>query len=123
MLSKIQVVKRRKAMELLYDGACTITGMQEITKENGATGFKPVEICTDQPCRLSFGTSRTQTGEAATETAQEAKLFLAPELVVPAGSHVTVKQNNSTWEYKLSSTPMVYSTHQEITFSLKDRWA
>lgn len=123
MLSTVQVVKRRKAIELLYDGVCTITGMQEITKENGATGFESVEICTDQPCRLSFGTSRTQTGDVATETVQEAKLFLAPEIVVPAGSRVTVKQNNSTWEYKLSSTPAVYATHQEITFSLKDRWA
>lgn len=123
MLSTIQVVKRRKAIETLYDGVCTITGMQEVTKENGATGFEPVEICTEKPCRLSFGTSRTQTGDAATETAQEAKLFLAPEIVVPAGSRVIVKQNNSTWEYKLSSTPAVYATHQEITFSLKDRWA
>ena len=123
MLSKIQVVKRRKAIEMLYEGICTITGMQEITKENGATGFEPVTICTDQPCRLSFGTSRTQTGDTATETVQEAKLYLAPELVVPAGSRVTVKQNNSVWEYKLSSTPAVYATHQEISFSLKDRWA
>ena len=123
MLSKIQVVKHRKAIELLYDGLCTITGMQEVIKENGATGFEQIEICTDQPCRLSFGTSRTQTGEAATETALESKLFLAPEIVVPAGCRVTVKQNNSTWEYKLSSTPAVYATHQEIVFSLKDRWA
>lgn len=123
MLSKIQVVKRRKAIERLYDGICTITGMQEVIKESGATGFEPVEICTDQPCRLSFGISRTNTGEAATETTHEAKLFLAPEIVIPAGSRVTVKQNDSTWEYKLSSTPAVYSTHQEIRFSLKDRWA
>lgn len=123
MLSKIQVVKRRKAVELLYDGLCTITGMQEVTKENGATGFEPVEICTEQPCRLSFGTSRTQTGEAATETAQEALLFLAPDIVVPAGSRITVKQCGYTFDYKLSSTPAVYSTHQEIVFSLKDRWA
>lgn len=122
MLSANQVVKARKAIEALYSGVCTITGMKEVTKVNGATGFQPVEICTKQPCKLSFGTSRTQTGEAATETTQEAKLFLAPEIVVPAGSRVTVTQNNSTWEYKLSSTPAIYSTHQEIVFSLKDRW-
>ena len=123
MLSKIQVVKRRKAIESLYEGVCTITGSQEITNEHGITDFATVEICADQPCRLSFGTSKTQTGEAATETTQEAKLFLAPEIVVPAGSHIVVTQNNYTLEYKLSTVPTVYSTHQEISFSLKDRWA
>lgn len=123
MLSKIQVVKHRKAIEVLYDGVCTVTGMKEVTKESGATGFEPVEICTDKPCRLSFGTSRTNTGEAATETTHEATLFLAPEIVIPAGSRVAVKQHGYTWEYKLSSIPAVYSTHQEIKFSLKDRWA
>lgn len=123
MLSTNQVVKNRKAIESMYSGKCTITGSQEITKDNGATGFEPMEICTDEPCRLSFGTSRTQTGEAATETAQEAKLFLAPEINVPAGSRVVVTQNNITREYKLSTIPAVYSTHQEIVFSAKDRWA
>ncbi len=122
MLSKIQVVKRRKAIEALYDGICTITGSQEVTTD-GITDFETVEICADQPCRLSFGSSKTQSGEAATETTQEVKLFIAPELIIPAGSHVTVTQHERTWEYKLSSTPAVYSTHQEITFSLKDRWA
>lgn len=123
MLSKNQVVKHRKAIELLYDGVCTVTGMQEVTKESGATGFEPVVICDNQPCRLSFGASRTNTGEAATETTHEAQLFLAPEIVIPAGSRVTVTQHGYTWEYKLSSDPAVYSTHQEIKFSLKDRWA
>ena len=123
MLSKNQVVKQRKAIESLYNGVCTITGTKEITKDNGATGFDTVTICTDQPCRLSFGTSKTQTGDAATETVQEAKLFLSPEIVVPAGSHVVVTQNGTTREYNLSSIPAVYSTHQEISFSAKDRWA
>ncbi len=123
MLSKIQVVKRRKAIEALYDGVCTITATQEIEKDNGATGFEFVEICTDQPCRLSYGTSSTQTGEMATETAQEAKMFLAPEVNVPAGSRVVITQHGIVREYKLSSIPAVYSTHQEITFSLKDRWS
>lgn len=123
MLSKIQVVKRRKAIESIYDGLCTITGSQEVVAEDGTTEFEDSVICTDQPCRLSFGSSKTQTGETATETTQEAILFLAPEIVVPAGSHVVVKQHDTTREYKLSSTPAVYSTHQEISFSLKDRWA
>jgi hypothetical protein len=72
---------------------------------------------------LSFGASKTQTGDAATATAQEAKLFLAPEIVVPAGSHVIVTQHGMTREYNLSSIPAVYPTHQEISFSAKDRWA
>jgi hypothetical protein len=116
------MVKQRKAIESLYEGVCTITGSQEVIVEDGTTEFEEVVICEGQPCRLSFGSSKTQTGEAATETTQEAKLFLAPEIVVPAGSHVVVTQHERMWEYKLSSTPAVYSSHQEISFSLKDRW-
>lgn len=122
MLSKNQVV-RRKAIESLYDGRCTITASQEYTKDNGATGFKSVEICTEQPCRLSFGTSKTQEGEAATGTTQTITLFLAPEIVVPAGSKITVTQNGRTTDYECSNTPEVYSLHQQISLSLKDRWA
>ena len=123
MLSTLQVVKRRKAIETLYDGKCTITVNEEYTKDNGASGFRPVVLCEDEPCRLSFGSAKTQTGEVATETTHEAVLFIAPELVVPAGSHIAVTQYNATREYNLSSIPAVYATHQEISFSAKDRWA
>lgn len=123
MLSANQMVIAKKALETMYDGKCTITGTKEITKDNGATGFEDVVICADQPCRLSYGSSKTQTGDAATETTQEVKIFLAPDIHVPAGSHVTVTQHHTTREYKLSSVPSVYPTHQEISFSAKDRWA
>lgn len=123
MLSKVQVVKRRKAIESLYEGVCTITGSQEVTDEHGITDFESVTICADQPCRLSFGSSKAQTGDTATSITQGITLFLAPEIIVPAGSSIAVTQNGRTTEYGLSSPPEVYSTHQQINLSLKDRWA
>jgi hypothetical protein len=122
MLSKNRVV-RRKAIESLYDGLCTIIGNQKVVAEDGTTEFEEVVVCKDQPCRLSFGSSKTQAGETATGTMQTITLFLAPEIVVPAGSKITVTQNGRTTEYECSNTPEVYSAHQQISLSLKDRWA
>ena len=116
------MVKQRKAIEALYDGVCTITGSREVPDGDGVVEFEAVVICTDQPCHLSFGSSKTQTGTVATDTTQTITLFLAPEIVVPAGSHVVVTQNHATVEYNLSTTPAVYPTHQEIRFTLKDGW-
>ena len=122
MLSKNKVVKMQKIIEQLYDGKCTITGSQETTDEDGATIFETVVICENQPCRLSFGASKIQEGDSATEQTQEIKLFIAPDIVVPAGSRLTVVQNGVTQEYKLSGVSVTYPTHQEISFTLKDRW-
>jgi hypothetical protein len=107
----------------MYDGVCTITVNEEYTKENGASGFRPTVLRENEPCRLSFVSAGTKMGDAATETIHEAKLFLTPDIEVPAGSHITVTQNNVTREYNLSTIPAVYATHQEIVFSTKDRWA
>ena len=123
MLSTLQVVKRRKVIETMYDGECTITVNEEYTKENGASGFRPTMLCEKQPCRLSFVSAGTKMGETGAEKTHEAKLFLSPDITVPAGSRITVTQNNVTREYKLSTIPAIYSTHQEIVFSTEDRWA
>ena len=52
MLSKGQILRARKAMERFYDGTCTITERQPYKRQNGSTGFRTVDVVTDQPCRL-----------------------------------------------------------------------
>ena len=124
MLSENSVVKARKAIETLYKGTCDVTEYQEYTKENKSVGHQEVVVLEGQPCRLSFSSSPTtsQTDTAA-QLVQEIKLFLAPDVVVKAGSKVTVTQNGATTVYKSSGEPALYDTHQEIMLELFKGWA
>ena len=125
MLSKIKMVKARKAIETLYEGRCTITEHQKVKKENKSTGFEDVVVQENIPCRLSFKTinNTNQTDSAASAVVQITKVFLAPEIMVKPGSKLTITQNDVTTEYKSSGEPAFYSTHQEIVLELFKGWA
>ena len=46
------------------------------------------------------------------------KLFLSPDIIVKAGSNITVTQAGKTTEYIASGIPAIYDTHQEIMLVL-----
>ena len=125
MLSKIEMVKARKAIESLYDGTCVITEHQKVKKENKSTGFQDVVVHENIPCRLSFKTIKNanQTDTAASALVQVTKVFIAPEIRVKPGSKFTITQNEVTTEYKSSGEPAFYNTHQEIILELFKGWA
>jgi hypothetical protein len=113
----------REAVEMLYEGLCTITEYQAYTKPNKATGYHEVEVLTGRPCRLSFGTilAAEQTGTGAS-VQQTVKLFVAPEVDIKPGSKITVAQNGVTMDYCRTGEPAVYATHQEINLELWKGW-
>ena len=125
MLSKIQVVKARKAFESLYDGTCTITEYGKRQKANKSIAFSETVVLENQPCRLSYktinNTSSTETGASA--VTQIIKLFIAPEIKVKPGSKIAVKQNDVVTEYQNSGEPAHYATHQEIILELFKGWS
>ncbi|MBR5584086.1 MAG: hypothetical protein IKW21_06120 [Lachnospiraceae bacterium] len=124
MLSKIKLVKAKKAIESMYDGTCTITEHQKVKKENKSTGFQDVVVQKDIPCRLSFKTvNSTSQTDAAAAIVQVTKVFLAPEIQVNPGSKMTITQNGITTEYKSSGKPACYATHQEIVLDIFKGWA
>jgi anion-transporting ArsA/GET3 family ATPase len=124
MLSKIKMVKTRKAIESLYDGKCTITEHQKVKKENKSTGFEDVVVQEDLPCRVSYKTiTNTNQTDTAASVVQITKVFLAPEIQVKPGSKLTITQNDVTTEYKSSGKPAFYGTHQEIVLELFKGWA
>ena len=110
----------RKAIESLYKGVCTITNSQKIFDEvTKRTTTKDVVLVENEPCRLSYETKKT--GDYDTKVmslTQTIKLFMRPELVVKAGSKITVTQNGRTVKYKSSGQPAVYTNHQEILLEL-----
>ena len=124
MFQKIKMVKARKAVELLYDGRCTITEYEKVKKENKSTGFGEVVVLEDQPCRMSYRsinpTSQTDTASVVT---QGITVYLSPDILVKPGSKLTITQNNVTSEYMCSGKPAMYSTHQEVPLELFKGWS
>lgn len=124
MLSENQVVAVRQAIEMTYDGKCTITEHQKVQKPNKSTGFNDVVVLTDQPCKLSFSKiTNTNQGETAATVIQTAKVLLAPEIQIKPGSKLTIKQNGITTEYSKSGEPAIYKTHQEVVLELFKGWS
>ena len=114
----------RAAIERLYKGKCTIAEFQPVKDPvTKVTSKQEVNVLTDQPCRLSFkNISSTSAGDAATVN-QIVTLFIAPEIVIKAGSKITVTQNGVTTAYTRSGQPAVYSNHQEVILQLFKGWA
>ncbi len=113
----------RKAVELLYEGTCTVTEYESYVKPNKATAHREVIVLEDQPCRLSFSRfPAAKQDENAAQKQQIIKLFLAPEISVKPGSRITVTQHGVTQDYCQSGEPAVYATHQEITLELWKGW-
>ena len=112
----------RKAIERLYIGRCSITNRQKtIDPVTKITSFQDVVVCEDEPCRLSYSTlSRSDKTDTISNVNQVVKLFLRPELVVDAGSKITVTQNGRTTKYVASGQPAVHTNHQEILLGLGD---
>lgn len=115
----------RKALESQYSGMMTVTESHHVRDEaTKLTEQKDVVVFENQPCKLSFETSKSaQQTESAAGITQIIKLFLAPETTVKPGSKVTVTQDGMTADYKCSGVPAVYPTHQEIILELFKRWA
>ncbi|HMM20628.1 MAG TPA: hypothetical protein PKA10_07795 [Selenomonadales bacterium] len=110
----------RKAQEKLYDGLCSVTEFQKVKDpETKLTSTKPVEVLADQPCRLSYSAlPAADQSNTVTDIAQSIKLFIAPEVVISAGSKITVTQAGRTENYARSGQPAIYATHQEINLEL-----
>lgn len=116
----IDITFIRPYIEQLYEGLATIK-YRPIVRDT-VTGITrqgdEIILVEDEPCRVSQKSEPVSTERdfpAATETVM---LFIAPELQIPAGSHVIVTQHGETREYATSGYPAVFCTHQEINLEL-----
>lgn len=112
----------RKALESTYEGRSTVVEYQKVKDEWGMTNFQEVTVLEDQPCKLSFETLTSTSGDPVATVTQGVKLFLSSDVVIKAGSKIIVTQNGRTTEYSNSGVPAVYSTHQEIMLTLFENW-
>lgn len=112
----------RKALERLWRDRCTVYVQKERTDpDTNLTDFQETPLFENQPCKLSFE-KLTSTDENHTAAVSQAvKLFLSPDVVIPAGCKIVVKRFNETereFIYSQSGETGVFTNHQEITLTL-----
>ncbi len=127
MVKAIEAARQaaRKAIESTYDGVLSVTEHKKVKDESTKmTSYQDVVVLDAQPCRLSFEQLKTAIqSDSAASVAQTTKLFVSPDIVIKAGSKITVVQAGVTTDYTSSGIPAVYDTHQEIIIDLFKDWA
>jgi len=94
----------------------------------GRRVFTERKLHTDLPCKLSFRLSFETVGAVrdvgdVTAAGQAVKLFLAPDVEMPAGSRVVVKRGGQEMGFWRSGIPAVFDRHQEVRVERQERWA
>ncbi|MGO4498814.1 hypothetical protein AB4114_23305 [Paenibacillus sp. 2RAB27] len=110
------VAAERAAIEMTYEGRCTVTELQSakdpVTK---ATGQHRVIVLLDEPCAVSQTTLRGVTSTETDNTINyDAKLFISPDVTIKAGSEINVIQDGMDIRFQQVGKPFRYPTHQEI---------
>lgn len=110
-------IAARKALERMYQGRATVIEYQKVKDEYGMTNFQEVTVLEDQPCKLSFETLNSTDGDHVATVAQSVKLFISPDVEIPAGCKIVVTRFNDlerTFTYSRSGEPGIFTNHQEI---------
>ncbi|MGE6602596.1 hypothetical protein ACQKEY_12800 [Lysinibacillus fusiformis] len=119
------VSARRKALEMLWRGNCTVKAWQDaedpvthITKSQEVTLYENLK------CKLSHKalTSAPSSGGPAI-IAEQIKLSLGNEYKIPAGCKIIVTQDEVAEQYTRSGKPGIFMDHQEIVLELFKEYA
>jgi len=100
-----------------------------VDKETGRKVFSERKIYADLPCRLShrlsFETVNTvrDAGDFATVAGQAVKLFMAPDIELPAGSRIVLRRMGEEVVFVRSGVPAVFEAHQEVRVERFYKWA
>lgn len=109
---------QRKALERLWKDRCTVYHRVKVTDpKTKLTDFDEKPLLQDQPCKLSFETLNSTDGDHVATVAQSVKLFISPDVEIPAGCKIVVTRFNDlerTFTYSRSGESGIFTNHQEI---------
>lgn len=112
------VSAQRKALERLWKDRCTVYHKVKVKDpDTKLTDFDEKPLLQDQPCKLSFETLSSTDGDPVATLTQSVKLFISPDVVIPAGCKIVVTRFNDleqTFTYAKSGEAGVFTNHQEI---------
>ncbi len=116
--------KARKAVESLFDDTCTVYTYEQIKDaETGVTQQQKI-ICAEHiPCRICFSNFPSADNGEQSKIRQSVKLFINPEIKIPAGSFITITRQGIVTDYACTGQPAIYKTHQEINLELYEEYA
>ena len=119
------MVNTLSALQKLWNDTCSVyTKAKSTNQTTKRTEFTEAVVFENQPCKLSFETlTSTNEIDHAPSVGQGAKLFISNLLSIPAGSKIVVTRSGSTYTYKQSGEPGVFTYHQEISLELFEGWA
>lgn len=84
---------QRKALERLWKDRCTVYHRVKVKDPiSKLTDSKEMPLLQDQPCKLSFETLSSTDGDHVSKVAQSVKLFISPDVEIPAGCKIVVKR-------------------------------
>mgnify|MGYP001523355716 CR=1 FL=1 len=114
----------RKALERLWKDRCSIFVKEKVTDPTThLTDFEEKPLLQDQPCKLSFETLTSSSGDPVAAVAQTVKLFLSPDVEKLMGADLDRFCRQAAQELAgrllnkvVKRTPVVYGT-------LRDAWA
>ena len=111
----------RQILEATYEGRLTAYRRIFAEKE-GRTVQEEVLLLKNVPCALSWGGGMRKRGAAVKQELvprirDEARVFLPPDVELPAGCRVVISQHGTTREFISSGEGVVYPTHQEVVLT------
>ena len=116
---------RKAALESLWCDRCTVYAKEKVTDpKTHLTDFQETVILENQPCKLSFETLATVSGDPVAAVSQTVKLFLSPDVEIPAGCKIVVtRSGGGQLSYSQSGAPGIFTNHQEISLVPLERYA
>lgn len=107
---------------LLFTDRCTIREEQPVTQPGSSlTTNEWVTVLEDQPCRISFSNgSPTADQSGAPVIDYAAKVFISPDIEIPAGSEIIINRQGKTYKGKRSGDPALYPFHQELPIKVNE---
>lgn len=117
-------LKAKMALEKLYEDTCNIYTYEKITDVNtGITRQIKKIYLKNISCRMSFSNFPSTTDDEQAKLTQSIKLFLPSDILIKAGSYVSICRQGLITDYVCSGKPAIYKTHQEINLELYKDYA
>ena len=124
------VEKYAEILKLLWKDSCTVYQWEKVTDpETHVTDFQETLLLEDEPCKLSFSSLSSTSGDPAAEAPRSITLFLRPDLDIPAGCKIIVTRTDpgtgeeTVFTLSNSGRPGRFFSHQEISLEEFRGWA
>ena len=117
-------LKAKIAIEKLYEDTCNIYTYEKINDINTGITRQVKKIYLENvSCRMSFSNFPSTTNDEQAKLTQSIKLFLPSDILIKAGSYVSIYRQGLITDYVCSGKPAIYKTHQEINLELYKDYA